>query len=33
MDKKEKTIVYTAISVWLVWAISLFLYAHYILKV
>ena len=33
MDKKEKVIVYTAISVWLVWAVSLFLYAHYILKV
>jgi hypothetical protein len=33
MDKKEKAIVYTAISVWLVWAVSLFLYAHYILKV
>lgn len=33
MDKKEKTIVYTAISVWLIWAVSLFIYAHYILKV
>jgi hypothetical protein len=33
MDKKEKAIVYTAISVWLIWAVSLFIYAHYILKV
>ena len=33
MDKKEKVIVYSAISIWIMWAISLFLYAHYILNV
>ena len=33
MDNKEKVIVYSAISIWLMWAISLFLYAHLILKV
>lgn len=33
MDKKEKTIVYSAIALWLVWAVSLFLYAHYILNI
>lgn len=33
MDKKEKAIVYSAITLWLVWAVSLFLYAHYILNV
>lgn len=33
MNNKEKTIVYSAIAIWLAWAVSLFLYAHYILKV
>ena len=32
MDRKQKTIVYSAIALWLVWAISLFLYANYILS-
>ena len=33
MDRKQKAIVYTAISVWLVWVVGLLLYAHFILKV
>ena len=33
MDKREKTIVYSAIAIWMAWALSLFLYAHYILNI
>ena len=33
MDRKQKTIVYSAIALWLFWAVSLFLYAHYILNI
>lgn len=33
MDKKEKAIVYTAIAVWLVWAVCTALIGHYVLNV
>jgi hypothetical protein len=33
MDRKEKTIVYTAIGIWTVWVIGLVLLAHYVLHV
>lgn len=33
MNKKEKAIVYSSITLWLVWAISLIIYSHFILHV
>ena len=33
MDKKEKTIVYTAIGIWVVWAVITALVGHYVLHV
>ena len=33
MDRKQKAIVYSAIALWFIWALSLLVYAHYILHI
>jgi hypothetical protein len=33
MNKKEKIIIYSSITLWLTWAIGLIIYSHFILHV